>query len=128
MTHSEASGLMETIERNMRVGTSHLALGHDVEVVVIRGEGHVSEDGSAFHRLHRLVLQGPRRTVHSDLEGSATASGFWPVKQSNRFDNRRTQSLVAGRAIQKRKLRHIYPSNWDAGTQTSHGRESESVR
>lgn len=46
---------------------SDLGLGHDVEVVVVRGEGHVSEDGPAVHRLHRFVLQSQRGAVHADL-------------------------------------------------------------
>lgn len=45
-----------------------LGLGHDIEVVVVGGEGHVSEDGSVVHRLHRLVLQSQRGAVHTDLE------------------------------------------------------------
>lgn len=47
---------------------SDLGLGHDIEVVVVGGEGHVSEDGSVVHRLHRLVLQSRRGAVHTDLE------------------------------------------------------------
>lgn len=46
---------------------SDLGLGHDVEVVVVRGEGHVSEDGPVVHRLHRLVLQSQGGAVHADL-------------------------------------------------------------
>lgn len=51
---------------------SDLGLGHDIEVVVVRGEGHVSEDGSVVHRLHCLVLQSQRGAVHTDLEKKAT--------------------------------------------------------
>lgn len=47
---------------------SDLGLGHDIEVVVVGGEGHVSEDGSVVHRLHRLVLQSQRGAVYTDLE------------------------------------------------------------
>lgn len=49
---------------------SDLGLRHDIEVVVVRGEGHVSEDGSILHRLHRLILQGTRGAVHPDLENN----------------------------------------------------------
>lgn len=49
-----------------------LGLGHDIEVVVVRREGHVSEDGSVLHRLHGLVLQSKRGTVYSDLENRST--------------------------------------------------------
>lgn len=45
-----------------------LGLGHDIEVVVVRREGHVSEDGSVVHRLHGLVLQSEGGAVHPDLE------------------------------------------------------------
>lgn len=51
---------------------SDLGLGHDIEVVVVGGEGHVSEDGSVVHRLNRLVLQSQRGAVHTDLEKAAT--------------------------------------------------------
>lgn len=44
-----------------------LGLGHDIEVVVVRREGHVSEDGSVLHRLHGLVLQSERGAVDPDL-------------------------------------------------------------
>lgn len=47
---------------------SDLCLRHDVEVVVVRREGHVSEDGPIVDRLHRLVLQSTRGAVYPDLE------------------------------------------------------------
>lgn len=50
------------------VCVSDLGLGHDIEVVVVRREGHVSEDGSVLHRLHRLILQSTRGAVYPDLE------------------------------------------------------------
>ena len=52
----------------MCVCVTDLVLGHDVEVVVIGGEGHVSEDRSIVHRLHRLILQSTRGAVNPDLE------------------------------------------------------------
>lgn len=50
------------------VCVSDLGLRHDIEVVVVRREGHVSEDGSILHRLHRLILQCTRGAVYPDLE------------------------------------------------------------
>lgn len=50
------------------VCVSDLGLRHDIEVVVVRREGHVSEDGSILHRLHRLILQSTRGAVYPDLE------------------------------------------------------------
>lgn len=47
---------------------SDLGLRHNIEVVVIRGESHVSEDGPVVHRLNRLVLQSKRRSIYPDLE------------------------------------------------------------
>lgn len=47
---------------------SDLGLRHDIEVVVVRREGHVSEDGSILHRLHCLILLSTRRAVYPDLE------------------------------------------------------------
>lgn len=49
-----------------------LGLRHDIEVVVVGGERHVSEDGPVLHRLHRLVLQGEGGAVHPDLEKTQT--------------------------------------------------------
>lgn len=40
------------------VCVSDLGLRHDIEVVMIRREGHVSEDGSILHSLHSLILKG----------------------------------------------------------------------
>ncbi len=53
---------------DVSVCVSDLGLRHDIEVVVVRREGHVSEDGSVLHRLHRLILQSTRGAVHPDLE------------------------------------------------------------
>ncbi len=50
------------------VCVSDLGLRHDIEVVVVRREGHVSEDGSILHCLHRLILQSTRGTIYPDLE------------------------------------------------------------
>lgn len=47
---------------------SDLGLRHDIEVVKIRGESHVSEDGPIVHRLNRLILQRQRGSIHPDLE------------------------------------------------------------
>lgn len=47
---------------------SDLGLRHDIEVVVIRGESHVSEDGPIVHRLNRLILQSKRGSIYPDLE------------------------------------------------------------
>lgn len=52
----------------MCLWAADLGLGHDIEVVVVRREGHVSEDGSVVHRLHGLVLQSEGGAVHPDLE------------------------------------------------------------
>lgn len=51
-----------------RCCASDLGLRHNIEVVVIRGESHVSEDGPVVHCLNRLVLQGKRRSIYPDLE------------------------------------------------------------
>lgn len=50
------------------VYVTDLGLRHDIEVVVVRREGHVSEDGSILHRLHRLILQSTRGAVDPDLQ------------------------------------------------------------
>lgn len=58
---------------------SDLGLRHDIEVVVIRREGHVSEDGSVLHSLHSLILQSTRGAVYPDLEkhrGTLTINVF----------------------------------------------------
>lgn len=48
---------------------TYLSLGHDVEVVAVEGEGHVSQDGAAvLDDRHRLVLDAAvRRPVDADL-------------------------------------------------------------
>lgn len=55
---------------------SDLGLRHDVEVVVVRREGHVSEDGSILHRLHGLILQSKRGAVYPDLEKYRSTLGI----------------------------------------------------
>lgn len=50
------------------VCVSDLGLRHDIEVVKIRGESHVSEDGPIVHRLNRLILQRQRGSIYPDLE------------------------------------------------------------
>lgn len=47
---------------------SHLGLRHDIEVVVIRGESHVSKDGPIVHCLNRLILESKRGSIYPDLE------------------------------------------------------------
>lgn len=47
---------------------SHLGLWHDIEVVVIRGESHVSKDGPIVHCLNRLILESKRGSIYPDLE------------------------------------------------------------
>lgn len=55
---------------------SDLGLRHDIEVVVVRREGHVSEDGSILHRLHGLILQSKRGAVYPDLEKYRSTLGI----------------------------------------------------
>lgn len=69
MINASSSDTESAVESSdVCVCVSDLGLRHDIEVVVVRREGHVSEDGSILHRLHRLILQGARGAVYPDLE------------------------------------------------------------
>lgn len=50
------------------VSVPDLGLRHDVKVVVVRREGHVSEDGSILHSLHSLILKSTRGAINPDLK------------------------------------------------------------
>lgn len=50
------------------LGEPYLPFRHDVELLVVLGEGHVPEDWAGLHHLHRLILQGVAPgPVYSDL-------------------------------------------------------------
>lgn len=50
------------------VCVSDLGLRHDIEVVMVRREGHVSEDGSILHSLHSLILKGTGGAIYTNLK------------------------------------------------------------
>lgn len=50
------------------VCVSDLGLRHDIEVVMVRREGHVSEDGSILHSLYSLILKGTRGAIYTNLK------------------------------------------------------------
>lgn len=50
------------------VCVSDLGLRHDIEVVMVRREGHVSEDGSILHSLHSFILKGTGGAIYTNLK------------------------------------------------------------
>lgn len=58
---------------------THLSLRHDVEVVTIQGESHISQDRAAvLDDRYRLVLDAAmRRPVNTNLRNTDTQTGQW---------------------------------------------------
>lgn len=60
---------MFTAQTHTRVFKTYLSLGHDVKVVAVEGEGHISEDrASVFYYRDRLILDAAvRRPIDANL-------------------------------------------------------------